>query len=323
MRLNRNVSVFVLTYLFLSSSSRLLAGEVQVKRLHLSHPLKLIVFAPHPDDETLGAGGLIKRVVDSGEQVRVVFVSGGDSFREAVEKDFHLTNPTDEDFIAFGELRQREALKALRTLGVQPGQVIFLGFPESGLDHLWKEHWSPKTPYTSPYTGKDCPPYPNKLDPQAHYDGVDLVTEIKKILKSFSPTLVVIPHPYDDHPDHSATASFVLEALEDVAREERVLPRPRVLTYLIHHPLWPYNDHLGINGSLLPPPRSIVPDTTWYRLPLTSEEVEAKSHAIHKHQSQMAVMGRFLVRFVRTNEVFGVIKRRVIAKIAAQHSIPR
>jgi LmbE family N-acetylglucosaminyl deacetylase len=317
--LRRGVSVLVVAFLLLFSPPRLLARGVQVPRLHLPHPLRLIIFAPHPDDETLGAGGLIKRVVDSGGKVQVVFVSGGDSFREAVKKNFHLTNPAEEDFIAFGQLRQREALKALWTLGVQPGRVIFLGFPESGLDHLWKEHWSPKDPYTSPYTGKDYPPYPNRLDPQAHYDGVDLVTEIKKILKSFSPTMVVIPHPYDGQSDHVATASFVLEALEGVEREEKALPQPHILTYLIHHSLWPHNSHLGMDGGLLPPSGSIVPDTAWYRLPLTSEEVEAKSHAIHKHQTQMAVMGHFLVHFVRTNEVFGVIKRRVIAKITAQH----
>jgi hypothetical protein len=49
------------------------SDEVQVTR-----PIRLMVFAPHPDDETLAAGGLIQRVLARDGQVRVVFVTNGD-----------------------------------------------------------------------------------------------------------------------------------------------------------------------------------------------------------------------------------------------------
>lgn len=40
---------------------------------------RLLVVAPHPDDEVLGCGGLIKRVKDSGGSVFVLFVTVGDT----------------------------------------------------------------------------------------------------------------------------------------------------------------------------------------------------------------------------------------------------
>src|SRR5512143_3590489 len=48
------------------------------KELQVPSHLRLMVFAPHPDDETLGAGGLIQRVLATGGKVRVVFVTNGD-----------------------------------------------------------------------------------------------------------------------------------------------------------------------------------------------------------------------------------------------------
>ncbi len=41
---------------------------------------RLLVVAPHPDDETLGAGGLIQRVLENHGQVRVVLITAGDGF---------------------------------------------------------------------------------------------------------------------------------------------------------------------------------------------------------------------------------------------------
>ena len=48
---------------------------------------RLLVISPHPDDETLGAAGLIRRVVASGGAVRVVWMTSGDGFPEGVETD--------------------------------------------------------------------------------------------------------------------------------------------------------------------------------------------------------------------------------------------
>lgn len=72
---------------------------------------KIIVFAPHCDDETLGAGGLIDRATKEGSQVKVVIV-------------------TDCNKHKIGAIRKQESLSALSTLGVLQSDVSFLNFPE-------------------------------------------------------------------------------------------------------------------------------------------------------------------------------------------------
>lgn len=51
----------------------------------ISKDTRLMVFSPHPDDESLGAAGLIQRVLKTGGSVKVVFMTNGDGFPEAVE----------------------------------------------------------------------------------------------------------------------------------------------------------------------------------------------------------------------------------------------
>ena len=75
-------------------------------------PKKLVVIAPHPDDETLGCGGTIARFAASGTEVSVLVVAG------------HL--PPLYDKAAF-ETTHREALAAFKIMGV--AQSAFLRIP--------------------------------------------------------------------------------------------------------------------------------------------------------------------------------------------------
>src|SRR2546430_10087895 len=53
------------------------ALAAQPTELAVKRGERLLVLAPHPDDETLGAGGLIQRVLARGGTVRVVLVTAG------------------------------------------------------------------------------------------------------------------------------------------------------------------------------------------------------------------------------------------------------
>jgi LmbE family N-acetylglucosaminyl deacetylase len=75
-------------------------------------PRKLVVIAPHPDDETLGCGGTIARFAASGTEVSVLVVAG------------HLPPLYDE---AAFETTHREALAAFKIMGV--AQSAFLRIP--------------------------------------------------------------------------------------------------------------------------------------------------------------------------------------------------
>ena len=274
---------------------------------------RVLVFAPHPDDETIGAGGLIVRLVRRGAPVRVVFVTNGDGFPQAVAQDFHVRAPRDTDYLEFGEARRREAVAAAHHLGLHPGNLVFLGFPDGGLAQLWRDHWSRSNPYTSPYTKEDSPPAPEG----AEYDGEDLTSAVAHQLRSFRPTVVIMPHPYDAHLDHAHTSYFVIEAL-DALQAAHVLPeRILVLTYLVHDPLWPSAG--GDHDRLAPPSGREIPDTLWTETDLAPAELAAKEAALGAYRTQLPVLGNLLHRFCRPNELYGRVKSRIIDRIAEVH----
>ena len=62
---------------------------------------RLLVFAPHPDDETLGAAGLMRRgPAPKGDEVHVVIITNGDGFRISAAQEFHELNRPCERFCA-------------------------------------------------------------------------------------------------------------------------------------------------------------------------------------------------------------------------------
>ena len=83
-----------------------------------------VIFAAHPDDEVLGAGGTIALLAAAGARLRVVAVTDGESShpgRSAARR------------AELAERRAREQEAALQALGAGPAEVIRLGLPDAGL----------------------------------------------------------------------------------------------------------------------------------------------------------------------------------------------
>lgn len=95
-----------------------------MKPLLLSGIRSALVVAPHPDDEAIGAWGLIRTLRARGAAVRVVVVTDG--------AGSHPDSPTwpRARLIA---ARRRETLGVLRGVGVGKGAVTFLNLPDGGL----------------------------------------------------------------------------------------------------------------------------------------------------------------------------------------------
>src|SRR5688572_26068919 len=94
---------------------------------------RLLVVAPHPDDESLGAGGLIARAVARGAAVHVVLATDGDNaawIQRVWERRWRIGEP---DRRRFGVWRRAEAMAALAALGVAPSAVTCLAYPDQGL----------------------------------------------------------------------------------------------------------------------------------------------------------------------------------------------
>lgn len=283
--------------------SNVRAEELQAIEPLISHATRLIVFSPHPDDESLGAGGLIQRVLDAGGKVKVVFITSGEGFPEGVEKEHHISHPTAKDYRRYGVERREEALKATGILGIKEHNVIFLGFPDGGLSLLLSKFRKDPLAYKSPFTEENHPPIFEEIIPHTDYTAQDLNQEIERVIVAFRPTLVATTPAGDWHPDHRASYFFVEDALGHWNKKHPKL-KTRFLTFLIHYGQWPVAEGSGTGAHLNPPDN--YPDKTrqWISFPLKPEEVETKRKAIMEYHTQMLVMGRFLMSFARSNELY-------------------
>jgi len=262
---------------------------------------RMLVVAPHPDDETLSAGGLMQQTHEAGGQVHVIYLTDGDGYPEGVRYEDHVESPAPRDYRGYGRERKQEARAALAELGLPKGTGLFLSFPDGGLSPLMKRYWSEKrAAFRSPYTRLNRPPKSDIIVADTEYRGEDLTQELAKAIGEYRPTLVLVPRKEDQHADHCASWFFLMDALEDV---QRVDPEyaPDVVNYIVHWYSWPFEDE---TRELAPPPGLRGGASGWMAVPLTRPEQRAKRMALRRYQTQVHVMRWFLDGFARSNEVF-------------------
>ncbi|MFI5396010.1 MAG: PIG-L deacetylase family protein [Candidatus Binatia bacterium] len=290
-------------------------GAAQPTILDVNAGERLVVVAPHPDDETLGAGGLIQRVLARGGTVRVVLITAGDGYVEAVVHETGRLRPRPAEYVAYGERRLREARSAFRELD---GETIraehLLGFPDGGIEPLLTAHRQRTHPEQSSTTGASAPPYSETEHPDVRYDGDDLRAALARCFREVQPTIIAFPDPLDRHPDHRATGSFTLLAVKDLTEGHgRSQPAaPRLLAYLVHWPDWPPGWDAATPSALMSDAALTLPsnlparDLERFALALTDTEIAAKRRALARYASQQEVMPSLLAAFVRRTEPFTV-----------------
>lgn len=94
------------------------------KSLELVIPDKVLIVAPHPDDEVLGCSGLIQRLLSEGKQVDVAILSGGGKSHAGCCK-------IDESTLI--ESRRNLSRKAAKTLGLPLEHIHFLDYPDGNI----------------------------------------------------------------------------------------------------------------------------------------------------------------------------------------------
>lgn len=301
-------------------------SAAHAREIEIGQGERLLVVAPHPDDETLGAGGLIQRVLERGGRVHVVLMTAGDGYREAVEA---ATPDADDDstrFVAYGERRLNEARAAMNVLGNGHVRTDVMGFPDGSMTALLGPHWWRIAPLRSPFTHAGQPPYAQALDPQLPYAGVALRDALAALLQKTRPTIIALPDWMDAHPDHSATGIFTMLAIDEWQgrRSQHTDVAPRLLAYLIHWGNWPPRP-TGWKGKEFPsvtqttplqlpqdlPPRHL----SRQQLTLTDQEITTKSRALAEHQTQRTVDAYLLGVFVRRTEPFTVITAHELPRV--------
>lgn len=87
---------------------------------------RVLLVAPHPDDETIAAFGLVRRLLWEGADVRILIVTDGAAS--------HRSRKWPPDRLA--AQRRKETENAMRRLGIPCNAIRFLGLPDSGLERL-------------------------------------------------------------------------------------------------------------------------------------------------------------------------------------------
>ncbi len=275
-------------------------GSAHTGQLDLSAGDRLLILAPHPDDEVLGCGGVIQNAKALGVPVDIVFLTYGDATLWSYAVSQHNLPMTSGQARRMGMLRHGEALAADASLGVPRGHVTFLGYPDRGTLAIWYSHWGGGEAYRSPMTQAQAVPYRDAYRPGAAYNGESLLADLVSRIREIRPTRILVSHPADLHPDHQALYLFTRIALWNLRDEIQ----PRLYPYLVHHPRWP-SPSRPVPGLGLAPPPELAGEIGWIEVPLASAAVAGKLKALRHHRTQYISDGAFLRRFVRANELFG------------------
>lgn len=264
---------------------------------------RVLVLAPHPDDEGIGTGGIIQQALKAGAQVKVVLLTNGENNELSfiVYKKRPVLRPV--ELLAMGEMRFGESLNADELLGLNAGDITALGYPDFGTMEVFMEYWGPvKKPFRSMLSRQRYVPFESARSFGAPYVGESILGEIEDVIREFKPTRVFVSHPADTNRDHRALYLFTKVALWDL---EGQIITPALYPYIVHVVGWPkprgYHPEL-----ILDVPRELVrSDIEWVTAPLLPEEVQRKHAAIMKYVSQVKCAPQYLVTFDRSNELFG------------------
>ncbi len=279
-------------------ASAALGKPPQLDELRFTETDRILVLAPHPDDESLATGGVIRHAVKRKIPVLVVLLTNGDGYRKNVELRYKKLNPGPEQFRKLGTARHLESLKAMQTLGLKEKDVVFLSYPDGGTNGLFNTNWDCDTPHLGA-NGATSAPYPFAYEKNAPYCGENLVKNLEEIIGSFQPTIVFFPDPGDDHHDHWAAGAFAKYVFIKTGF------KGKKYTYLVHKGItWPVPWTYMPNHYLAPPKKLVGYDEKWFGFFLSRDEQEMKLKAIHEYASQRSMMEPFLEAFVRKNELF-------------------
>ena len=165
---------------------------------HCTAQTRLLVVAPHPDDETIATGMLIQRVRAAGGVVDILLLTDGDNNpwpQRLLERRLHIGAA---GRVRWGHRRRAEMAQAMQHLGVAAEHLHPFGWPDLGLAELL-------------------------LQP----DSIAVQT-VASLLAQLRPNLLVMPALADRHPDHASAHVLLRLALAGA------VDPPAQWTYAVH-----------------------------------------------------------------------------------------
>jgi LmbE family N-acetylglucosaminyl deacetylase len=261
---------------------------------------RILILAPHPDDEILGCGGIIQNAVRMNIPLKIVFLTYGDNneWSFLIYRKHLVFMP--KAVQTMGLIRREEAIEASQVMGLSPDHLIFLGYPDFKTLNIWYSHWGNQPAAKSMLTSVRAVPYANAFRPGAPYKGEDVLQDLKTIILDFKPTKIFVSHPADFNADHKALYLFTRVALWDLKDKIRAALNP----YLIHYKNWPLPKGRHFESQRYPP-ALYRKKIAWKINVLSQEEIAINYLAIQKHRSQYKSTAGYLVSFIRSPELFG------------------
>jgi LmbE family N-acetylglucosaminyl deacetylase len=275
-------------------------GPPGLNQVKLTENDRVLILAPHPDDETIATGGIIQRAVAMGLPLHVVWLTYGDNNETSFIAYRPKPTVSAKSVRGMGLIRHDEGVGAAGVLGLRPDQLTFLGYPDFRTLQIWNEHWGDAEPCMSMFTRSKVVPYPNAFRPGTPHKADEILADLETILREFRPTAVFVSHPGDHNPDHQSLYLFARVALWNLAGEIQ----PALYPFLVHHPEWPLPEGYHPEISLLPPDR-LTAESDWCQSPVDGDAAERKHNALSRHATQYRFDKNYLDSFIRANELFG------------------
>jgi LmbE family N-acetylglucosaminyl deacetylase len=148
---------------------------------------RVLIVAPHPDDETLGCGGAIALLVAKGYDLQVLVISDGTGSHPNSQ-----THPAP----VLESIRSQETIAALGILGVNPGSIAFLHLKDGAI--------------------------PTITAPDFH--AAKLLC--RNYLQATVPDTIFVPWRRDPHADHRATWQLIQAAILSLGMMPQVIEYP-------------------------------------------------------------------------------------------------
>jgi glucosamine-6-phosphate deaminase len=234
---------------------------------------RIVCFSPHPDDDVISMGGILRKLVENGNQITVAYMTSGNiavfdhdvrrhlDFLQRLARERHLAvdataalvtrvadrlarkAPGEADIAEILDLkrmiRESEAVSGIGVLGLPPEAARFLDLPFYRTGTVRKDPIGPED-----------------------------VAIVRRLLDEQRPDLVFVAGDLSDpHGTHRMCKDVIEAALAERAAADPAGSRPEVWLYRGAWQEWS------------------VTEATWL-VPLSQEELRLKIQAIFKHQSQ-------------------------------------
>jgi len=274
---------------------------------------KILLLAPHNDDEALACAGIVAHSTANGAKIKVVVITNGDNKGRKMAL-----------------IRIRETIKAMTYLGLGAKHIVILGYGNTGKesDSFINRLYCAATDNTVVASKVGTESYSIPGNPEYHYqthgvhakyDKATFRQDLRSVIEEFNPDHIFVSSQYDSHPDHAVLHRFTVESIINIKRDNPEFS-PMMHEYLVHSydgdDYWPTRDRNGRRLAAFSKPATLDTETLldWekreiFTVPLAMQPVSRSKNKKHivisKYRSQRPSRNNnYLYSYVKSDEVF-------------------